>query len=243
MRESRSTQRGWSRSWLAASVVSAALWSGCALEDEESVDVEEGALTSSIWLYENADALTVGPLAGQNGWSTFSGDSSPTVFPVAGHGNAIKTTPPDGSGLRESAHKDFVDQTWGTHTIQFTVKPNANITEVSSAKIVFNGAPDGSTKVVQIYVGDGMRINNGAGTAPLYGQGEIALGSWYQVSCIVSFGAARSVTCNAGPEDQPPVKTATLPLPANVTAISTVDIFAWDVPGAVLFDDILGARL
>ncbi len=189
--------------------------------------------TPILWEDDNFNALTLGNLAGQNGWVLAAPNrSSPVVVSDSPGENILEIDP---ASLETIVVDKFVPtQTTGIHKLSFRVRVTGG-TVPSMAKIEVRptaGANWG--KLFQIYFGNSMRLNYG----PTPGQARTFLcntqmGKWYNI--VVSFDLDGQVA-----QIQVDGELAAQNIPIYPGPVTNLGISGWDFPGSIHLDDLTG---
>ncbi|WP_420630626.1 TolB family protein [Candidatus Leptofilum sp.] len=198
--------------------------------------VKSGTTTSTpvVWEDDDFDALTLGALAGQSGWSLAAPDRSSPVVIADSPGNILEIDA--GSSETIVVDKSVLSQTTGIHELSFRVRVTGGIVP-SMAKIEVRPTSGvGWDKLFQIYFGDSMRINYG----PAPGQAftfvcATQMDTWYDILVRIDLDnqlASVWVDSNLAAQN----------IPIYPGSITNLGISGWDFPGSVHLDDLLGIK-
>jgi hypothetical protein len=162
----------------------------CTASSREPTASAPSAL-ETVWENDPFDDLAIGPLDGQNGWSSVArGGASAQVIALSGHGKVAKvavdeTTPVIVMG------KDVPRQVAGFHALDLDVMvEDATFASVAKIEVKTDPRPGESgiwaDKKFQIYFGDSMRVNYGASGEAITILPATQPGRWYHLRAAIS---------------------------------------------------------
>jgi hypothetical protein len=195
---------------------------GCGGATGASIAVKESALTE-LWENETFDNLSVGSIAGQDGWQQWPGTPASVVFPGGPWGNYLKVRP----NPEEGEYRVFPAQTSGQALFVFDWRPNMNVKDTTNVDI----------EVGQQFFfnsGKGLLLNNRMGTRVWVIPPSTAnLGNWFWINCEFTLpNGPLSVSVNGT------VLASGLPLPG--LPLDELSIYGDTGPGAITLDNMMG---
>jgi hypothetical protein len=189
----------------------------------------------AVWEDDSFDALALGPLAGQHGWTLAASDrASAVVVGDASAGQVLEIDPASGATI--VMVKPVPAEDAGCQVLEFDVRVDAAV-DASIAKLEVQTDPaSGWSKKFQIYFGTGMRLNYGADGSAVGILPSTVTGRWYHVRCDMNLGSGLL-------DVQVDGVTAASGIPMHSGPIVSLGLSGWDLPGTVFLDRLHAERL
>jgi hypothetical protein len=205
-----------------------------ALTDTAQVTVTVAGSSNAFWERDLFDDLSLGALAGQNGWHKAAPNRASAQV-VAGLGGQVLLIDPQ-PGETIVMGKDLQDQSSGRHRLSFEVmvSGSTNPAEPSLAKIeVRKARSQGWDKKFQLYFGPSMRVNYGPrGEAAIFVP-DAETDRWYSVRVEIDLAHEQ---LDLWVDDSLMLSG----IPMHPGPITDLGLSGWDRPGQVYLDRILG---